>query len=393
MFNFLKKTLWGNVALISISVFCYFVALGITTVSLPVILDTNDVSKTLIGFSDNMKIISGLIALLVLPILARKMGIVMTGLVSLCIYAATLLLLPIYQNYSLWIVLISLMGIGFVVFRTMEETLVNVIADNKNRGRIMGITSSAMLGGIAVGPMITRFLGVTCYASFVTAFIFVVISGLLFFLLRGVDGEVKPSKRINVIRFVKEQPLVFLTKFTLEFFIQVIFLFVVIYAMQEGYKPEIGGMFIAFFSLSGLFNCVTGVLVDKIRNRNITMVFGALLMFAIIELLPFAIAAKEFTYALFFMFGLLGGGMIFLSTMSILNSSYKKEDLVSANSALTVTDSIGMISAGIFTGLAMDKFGYIGFYIPMAALGGIYLIALGYLIATKKVDFKSSHLD
>lgn len=394
MFKFLtKKTLWNEIAVLSISVFCYFVALGILTVSLPVILNENGVSKTLIGVSDNIKIISGLLALLIIPKIAHNLGIVKTGIVSLILYGFSILLLPLYQNYTLWLVFISIFGIGFVVFRTMEETLANVLASNKNRCDVMGITSTAMLSGIALGPVITRYVGVTNYWSFVIAFILVVISIVFFSLLKGTDAKIKSSEKTQVWKFIKEQPVVFLSKFTLEFFIQAIFLFLVLYSIMEGHSAETAGLFIAYFSLSGIFNYVTGELVNKVQNRYITMILGVLFMFAMIEILPWAIKVRQFTNALFFLFGLLGCSVVFLSTLSILNSHYDKEDLVAANSALTIFDSIGMILAGLLTGLAIDRFGIFGFYIPMACLALFYIVFIVIMILAGKIDFKKSHKD
>jgi len=378
-----KNKLKTQIPILLLSIFSYFVVVGIAAVIFPVILKNNGVGETLIGFSDNIKIISGLIILTMLPRIAHKLGIVGAGIFSLVLYGIALLLLPLYQNYLIWIILMSLFGAGFIVFRTMSETLTNVIASDHNRGRIMGLTSTAMLAGVSTGPVLVKFLGVTEYKTFIIAFVLSVISGICFYCLRNGQGDVKPSKKLNLVKYVSELPMVFLSKFVLEFFVQVIFVFGVIYSMEKGYKAEDGGLFITFFSLSGFLNVFIGHVVDKVKSRYTTMTAGVFMMFIAMGIFPFAIQSKLLTYPLFFIFGI-GASLIFLSTMSVLNSFYGKKDLVAANSALTMTDSIGMISAGILTGISIDLFGINGFFLPMGVLAVVYvLFGLGYYVRRK----------
>jgi predicted MFS family arabinose efflux permease len=122
-----------------------------------------------------------------------------------------------------------------------------------------------------------------------------------------------------------------------------------------------------------------GNVVNKIENKYTYMKFGVFVMIALMASLPFIIYSPIATYTMFFFFGLCGSGIVFLTTMSILNSRYEKEDLVAVNSALTITDSIGMILGGTLTGISMDVFGVNGFIYPMLALGVIYIIYVIYL--------------
>jgi MFS family permease len=373
-----------QIPLLLLSIFSYFVVVGIAAVTFPVILKTNGVSETLIGFSDNIKIIAGMIILTVLPRIAHKLGIVGAGIFSLILYGASLLVLPIYYNYFIWAIFMSFFGAGFIVFRTMEETLTNIIASNHNRGRIMGMTSTAMLAGVSTGPVLVKFLGVTEYKTFVIAFILSVISGVCFYLVRDGQEDIKPSKKLHLVKHMKELPMVFFSKFILEFFVQVIFVFGVIYSMEHGYKAEDGGLFITFFSLSGFLNVFIGHIVDKVKSRYTTMAIGVLILFVTMAVLPFVIQYRLLSYPLFLIFGF-GASMIFLSSMSILNSFYSKSDLVSANSALTITDSVGMILAGILTGISIDLFGIEGFFLPMLVLAICYLLfGLVFLLINNK---------
>lgn len=372
----LRLSSTSKIFLLISSVFCYFIVVGLSAVILPLILKFNNVSDLLIGFSDNVKVIAGLVILMVLPKIASKFGIVGTGVLSLALFGISILLLPFYYNYIIWLILMFLFGAGFIVFRTMEESLTNVIVNNKIRGKIMGYIATAMLAGLSIGPLLPKIFGVTNYINFVVSFILIFISAVCFVMLKQSQGYVKPSANFQLFRFIKEMPLVFLSKFIMEFVIQVVFVFLVIYVIETtNYSAENAGLFITYFSLSGLLNIFVGKFIDKFTNKNALMVFGVFVLFICLALLPLTLKFSiVLSYILFFIFGLFGSGLVFLSSMYILNSSYQKKDLVSANSALTFSDAIAMISGSFLTGISMEIFGARGFFVPILALSVLYII-------------------
>ena len=172
-----------------LSVMFYFAVVGMSAVLIPLILKTNNVSKTLIGLSDNIKIITGLLMLMILPKIASKMGIVATGIFSLILYGISMLLLPFYKNFFVWSILIFFFGAGFIIFRTMEETLANVIATNKNRAKIMGLISTFMLVGLSFGPIITKIFSTSSYINYIIAFTFLMLSAIFFSFLKSFQGH------------------------------------------------------------------------------------------------------------------------------------------------------------------------------------------------------------
>ena len=370
MFKINSKT---KILFLLLSVMFYFIVVGMSVVLIPLILKANDVSKTLIGLSDNIKIITGLLMLAILPKIASKMGIVATGIFSLILYGVSMLLLPFYKNFFIWSILIFFYGAGFIIFRTMEETLANIVATNKNRARIMGLIATFMLAGLSFGPII---FSISSYINYIIAFVFLMLSAGFFSFLKSFQGNVKPTASFNLWKYLKEMPVVFFSKFILEFIIQSIFVFSIIYTIETtNNTSENAGLYITCFSLSGFLNVFVGRFVDKFNNKNKLMIFGVFFIFISMFLFPLTLKINIIlTYILFFLFGLCGSSLVFLSTMYILNSSYVKKDLVSANSALTFSDAIAMVSSSFFTGLAMQYFGANGFFVPIVVLFLIYTI-------------------
>lgn len=381
----------NKLLLLIISIFAYFITVGMSAVLLPIILKTNNVPDFLIGFSDNIKVFVGLLILIIIPKIASKLGIIETGIISLILYGTSILLLPLYYNYLVWMFLIFLFGSGFIIFRTMEETLANVISNNQNRGKIMGYVATSMLSGLSVGPIITKIFGVNNYFNFILAFVCVCISILCFYLIKNTKGNIKATAKFELFKFLKEMPLVFFSKFIMEFIVQVIFVFAVIYTMETTkYSAEDAGLFITAFSVSGFLNIFVGNFVDKVKNKNALMIFGVLFLFLCMILFPITLKINIIlTYILFFLFGLCGSSIVFLSSMYILNSSYKKKELVSANSALTFSDAIAMICGSFFTGTCMQIYGAKGFFIPIYIIIALYFILCIFLLRKEKNYGKS----
>jgi MFS family permease len=375
----MSKISKNTIFLLLTSVYSYFIVVGIAAATFSVILKFNNVTESLIGLSDTIKIVSGMAILLILPRIASKLGIISTAIISLLLYGITILILPFYQNYFSWAILIGLFGAGFVVFRTMEETLTNVIASNENRGKLMGYTSTAMLAGVSTGPILVKILTPQNYMVFVIAAVLSLISGICFLALKKEENGVKPSKKLNIIKYVKENTIVFFSKFVLEFYVQAVFVLSVVYAIEKGYKAENAVLFITFFSLSGFLNFIMGNVINHVHNKYAYMKFGVFAMIILMASLPFIIFSPILTYTMFFFFGICGSGIVFLTTMSIINSRYGKEDLAAVNSALAIIDSVAMILGGTLTGISMDIFGVNGFTYPMLALGVLYIIYAIYL--------------
>ena len=76
--------------------------------------------------------------------------------------------------------------------------------------------------------------------------------------------------------------------------------------------------------------------------------------------------------------------------MFILNSSYKKSELVGANSALTISDAIAMISSSFFTGISMKFFNSNGLFIPVYLLLFLYVVFCFYYFLIKEKNHGKS---
>jgi MFS family permease len=87
-----------------------------------------------------------------------------TAIVCAGLWAVTMGLFPMTQNYQVAVTLLVLAGVFNITFQSMAQTLVQILAPADVRGRILGLFNTAMLGlragaGLTVGVLGT-FIGV-----------------------------------------------------------------------------------------------------------------------------------------------------------------------------------------------------------------------------------------
>ncbi len=89
---------------------------------------------------------------------------VQTAIVCAGLWAVTMGLFPMTRNYQVAVTLLVLAGAFNIAFQSMAQTLVQILAPADERGRIVGLFNTAMLGlragaGLTVGVLGT-FIGV-----------------------------------------------------------------------------------------------------------------------------------------------------------------------------------------------------------------------------------------
>jgi MFS family permease len=108
---------------------------------------------------------------------------VYAAIVCAGLWAVTMGLFPMTQNYQLAVVLLVLAGVFNIAFQSIAQTLVQILAPATVRGRILGLFNTAMLGlragsGLTIGVLGT-FIGVQL--SLVFSALMVVLTAIALF--------------------------------------------------------------------------------------------------------------------------------------------------------------------------------------------------------------------
>jgi MFS family permease len=346
---------------------------GVALSIFSIILKQNSVNDFLIGFSDSFRRFCGLIFMCFVPFLTNKFGLKKIAITSILSYTMILLLSQNFINYGVWLLYMAIFGTGMMSFMTFIDATLNIVAD-EDKGFKNGLLNVVVLLGISIASAFLSF----GEKNILYVCAILQILNVIYFIRIKEYKQIVFVKKLNLFSFLRENKGLFLSKIILEFTSNSLFLFTVIYFNKMGWEYKNGGLLLSIYCWSGLLTSIlVGYLFDK-KNKNTLLAFGTILTILLLCLIPFFTKSYLLSFLLYFGLGT-STNFIHIGCISILNSKYKKEELVSANSALTIIGSISIMISGLITGYSMKE--YNSMVIPVIALGTIYLL---HLICKKK---------
>lgn len=364
--NFSRKT-----NLIFLSIFLFAVAIGINAVSFPAILNKNGISTTGIGLAFTLDCLGGILMSFFLSFVVAKLRMMKALAISSLSYAAAILIIYFYQSFYWWIALAFLMGNLWFMYVITRQSWLNMFFTSKQRGVGLGIFSTAISAGLALGPVIVSFTGAENYFSFVIAAILTILS---FICLLPLRDEIEPklqSDHIALREFFKTDPRNFLARFFLDFQTYILLTFTVIYGAKIGLSYEAAGLLISSYMASGFFDVLVGFILKKVNPyKMIKIGFSGCL--AIFFLIIF-VHNYKFLLIAYFCFGL-SVAYIYVSTFKICNDDFPSEKLVAANATFQLIGSIGSLCGSLIGGILFSIFGTVGFPIAII-LGAIFYLS------------------
>ncbi len=181
---------------------------GITLPLLSLILDSQGVSRTVIGLSIVAQAAGGVI---LAPIMSRfivRFGAahVMQGATLLA--AATIIALGIFPDFYAWFPLRFILGASAAMLWSASETVINELADDNWRGRILGIYGSAGAAGFALGPLVLVITGTSGILPFAVTAVLVASASLPLFWLRNRASKNGGESHPNLWRVFKIAPYI-----------------------------------------------------------------------------------------------------------------------------------------------------------------------------------------
>jgi len=376
-----------EVNLLFLSIFLFAIANGINMVTFPALLNKNNVESSHIGFAFTFDIAGNIIMSFLLSRIVAKLTIGKGFKIASFSYASIILISYFYQNLFLWIFLVFLMGNLWFMQVITRQSWLNILVNNERRGIAIGILSTAVSIGIALGPLIVKILGSSNYFSFVTSAIFVIGS---YFCLKPLFNNSEPkitSERISFLQFFRNNPRAFLARFFVDFQIYLCFSFTVIFGIGIGLKSEIAGLLISAYMTSAFFDLWVGFALkkwDPYKLINCGFLGSLICFIGIIFFKQYYI----FLLISYFFFGITIA-MIYVSVFKVINEDYSKEKLVAANATFQLIGSCGALSGTLLCGFLVKIFNASGF--PITIILGC-VCYLSFLVFYEKKISKNKQL-
>ncbi len=162
---------WAAMAGTIATVTVFAVAQGLTYPLLSFILERQGTTPGLIGLSAAMTPLGFIVSAPFIPALVRRTGRGRLAILCSILAAATLIGIAWTQDVWAWMPLRFLLGFFANPLYVISETWLITITPASRRGRIMGLYSSVVSGGFAIGPLTLRFVGTEGWPPFLLGFL------------------------------------------------------------------------------------------------------------------------------------------------------------------------------------------------------------------------------
>ena len=280
-----------------------------------------------------------------------------TSIQTICV-----VLMFIFFNPANLIINHFIMGVfGGMIWMTMD-TWVNLVSDNKNRGKAIGFYNSAITIGFAIGPLFIGFFGSNGIIPMTLAISLMVIRTPVMIMIKKQVNSVKIPKLEKTLsfNFVKIAPFIFvaiLISGTIDSSFSALF---PAFMINESFSDkQIGYIFFTGLIIGVFCQPFVGALTDRINKRNLMISF---LVFHLMWSLLLSYFTSEIKIILFSVI-IFGVASISLYTVSLayLGERVKISELSIATSLFIIVFELGEFLGPITSGFFMDLYGNIGF--------------------------------
>ncbi|TMJ21659.1 MAG: MFS transporter, partial [Alphaproteobacteria bacterium] len=309
-----------------------------------------------------------------IPALAARFGAVPAIIGAVVIGALINAAYTITSGPVAWAVLNFLHGVIGGVPWVVSEIWMNVVVEEKQRGRVMGIYSSMVALGMALGPMVLQLVGVYGPVPFLTG----AALSLLVALPLLPSWHTAPRIRVDAASgfgtVVLLAPLAMFAAFACGLGEQVAFSFLPVYAVGAGVPADTGALWLSAFVLGNVvLQWPIGWLADHADRRAVLAgctLASALLVLGL-ALIPAQWAGTIGIVALW-------GGLsfaIYPVGLALLGQRFRGGDIARANTAFSMIYIVGGLVGRPITGAAMDVIGDPGLGWTLACFYGAATLA------------------
>jgi len=366
---------WAAMTGIIATVTVFAVAQGLTYPLLSFILERQGTTSGLIGLSAAMTPLGFIVSAPFIPALSRRVGGARLAILCSILAALTLIAIAWKQDVWAWIPLRFLLGFFANPLYVISETWLISITPAPRRGRIMGLYSSIVSGGFAIGPLSLGLAGTEGWPPFMIGIAAFLLCGLIVLAVAPrLPTTPVEGKATSVGGFFALAPLLLFAVFAAAAFEQILLSLFAVYGAALGSGEErIASLITCFIAGNAALQILLGRVAERFGSTR-TMLLCVLTCLASCLLLPLVFDAW-LIWPLVFTWGGVSFGIYTLSLIQ-LGERFTGQALIAGNAAFALVWGIGGIVGSPATGLAMQLIGHQGLPSSLALLSCILAVLL-----------------
>ena len=367
MFSLIKnyldfKSINPSIKYLSISSFFTGIAIGYFFTLLVIVQKLNGYSEGVIGlisasFSLGLMTAGFFVSKILARIRIYKMLLLSVSIQTICVLLIFTYFTPI--NLALCSFLMGIMG--GMNWMTMD-TWVNIVSNDKNRGKAIGLYNSSMSIGFAIGPLLVAIFGTQGFLPiFLCLFLMLIRVPALHFIRNHINSVKFPEqiKKIN-FSFIKIAPFIFVAIFISGINDSSFGALFPAFMINELFSDKSIGFYFFIGAFGGVITQpFVGALSDKVDKRK--LLFLLLICHIIWPLLLFNFINVQTIIILSVLIWGFASVSLYTVALAYLGERVSIKEISIATSLFIIVYEGGEFFGPIIVGLSMNRFGNTGF--------------------------------
>ena len=352
------------------------VTMGISYPFLALTLEHQGVSPLLNGLNASVQMLAVMFLAFLAPRLIRRFGVkhvIAAGMVGM---AVSLALLPIFPSVWLWFPIRFLLGLSAELAFTAGDVWINQLADERRRGRLIGVAGMFQHAGFGLGPVLLVVLGTETWTALYIG-IAIVLCGLVPLAISGgAQVVLEGDHRARIIHFFTIAPSLMMAGLMFGLIDSATLSLLPVYGLRMGIAVHMAELMLTIFVVGSIVAQIPiGFLADRIETRRL-MAGCTLVTLGTIAALPFLVTHPVLIYpTLLFMGASLGS--FYTIALTAMGRRFRSAQLVGATTSFMFLWAIGSVIGPGVSGAAMNALGPDG----MPIVGVVFCIVfLGVLL-------------
>ena len=345
---------------------------GLSMPLLALVLDAQGVDKTLNGLNAAAQSVAIFVVAPYVSRLVAFFGVLrlMIGTTLLSIFV--FLMLPLFPTVYAWFPLRFLLGLFGAVGWIAGEVWINQIVEERMRGRVIALYSSALAGGMSIGPFVLAQTGIGGWTPYLIVAALSLLSAIPLLFAVNISPSVKGQPSSGLSSFLLRAPTALLLNAVFAATYMAIITFLPIYALNLGVDQASSLYLLTVMAIGGLaMQLPVGWLADHM-DRLLLLILSILLILIGLLAMPFVIAIAAWNMVFIFVFGGVTASLYTLALI-LLGERFKGADLASATTVFGVMWGVGSIIGPPLGGQSMELWLPHGLPLMVGILFLIYL--------------------
>jgi MFS family permease len=330
------------------------VGIGLAGPLLSLLLEARGTDARLTGLNAAATFIGVILGPLLTPASVRRMGIRSFLLLCLALDVGFFLLLKVFDDIISWFVLRMVLGtVGSAMF-TATEAWINLLAEGRSRGRVVGLYAAALSAGFGTGPVLLSITGIDGWPPFLAAAATNAVAGAPLLFVGDSVRDLGREPAGNPLTIASRAPVIFAIVALFGCFESALMALLPVWGVRVGLGETLAASCLTAIYFGAIaLQLPIGWLSDKLaRVTALRLCAGIGLLGAGLVLLLGGVAVPALFLLLFLWGGFATG--IYPVALSMAGERFSASELVTANAAMIIAYGLGAFVGPAVGGVAMD---------------------------------------